>query len=97
MAALFQAIANNHSVPREQVQESVGHRRASLDLAVILSFAVLYGFAASVMARRVWRRFPVDEGWMAGAVAVLVISLVFSAGGVLAGEQWSVAMENFRL
>jgi len=42
-AALFQAIADNHGVTQERVRESLEDRRTSFDLAVILSFAVLYG------------------------------------------------------
>jgi hypothetical protein len=54
MAALFEMIGKNHGVTTEQVRESLLHRRISLDLAVIVSFALFYGFAANGIARRVW-------------------------------------------
>src|SRR5260370_32208188 len=97
MAVLFEVIGNNHGVTAEQVRESRRHRRISLDLAVILFFAVLYGFAASGMARLVWRRFPPDEGWIVGAVAIIITSAVVSTAGVLLGELWSITVENFRV
>ncbi|MBI1787292.1 MAG: hypothetical protein HYR60_07035 [Acidobacteria bacterium] len=97
MAALFEVIGNNHGVTPQQVRQSLAHRRTSLDLAVILSFAVLYGFAASVVARRVRCRFPLDEGWLAGVVATVMTSAVVSTAGVLLGEMWSLAAETVRI
>jgi len=97
MTALFEVIGNNHTVAREQVRQSLGHRRTSLDLAVILSFAVLYGFAASGLAGQIWRRFPPAEEWIAGAVATLLTSAVISMAGVLLGELWATSVENLRI
>jgi hypothetical protein len=97
MAALFQVIAKNHGVTQEQVRESLKYRRTSLDLGVLLSFAVLYGFAASGFSRRVWRRFPFDEGWVAGAVATVIASAIVSLGGVMVGEIWSTTLEEMRI
>jgi len=97
MAKLFGVIEKNHSVTEEQVRESLLHRRTSLDFAVIVSFAVLYGFAASGMARRLWRRYPPDEGWITGAVVTVIASAFVSMAGVLVGEIWSEAMEGLRV
>lgn len=97
MAALFQVIANNHGVTQEQVRKSLEYRRTSLDLAVILSFAVLYGFAASGMARRLRRRFLFDEGWIAGTAVTAIASAVVSLGGVMVGEIWSTTVEGIRI
>jgi len=94
MVTLFTAIQKNHSVTPPQILEALKHRRMSLDLAVILPFAMLYGFAASFVARNIWRRFPPDEGWIAGAVATLLVSAVVSLVGVLLGEFWSVTAES---
>ena len=96
-AALDQVIADDHGVSPEQVRESLAYRRPSFDLAVILSFAVLYGLAASAMARRLRRRFPFDEGWMAGAVTTAIASAVASLGGLMAGEIWSTTLEEIRI
>jgi hypothetical protein len=97
MAALFQTIANSHGVTQEQVRESLEYRRTSLDLAVILSFAVVYSLAASGMARRLRRRFPFDEGWIAGTVVTAIASAVVSLGGVMVGEIWSTTVEEIRI
>ena len=97
MVALFEVIGNTHGVTQEQVRQALVYRRTSLDLAVILSFAVLYSFAASGVARRIWRRFPPEEEWMVGALASLLTSAVVSTVGVLLGEVWSLAAETFRI
>lgn len=97
MAALFQVIANNHGVTQEQVRKSLEYRRTSLDLAVILSFAVFYSFVASSMARRLWRRLPPNEGWIAGTMVTLVTSALVSMAGVGVGEIWSTIAETFRV
>ena len=97
MAELFEVIGKNHSVTMEQVRESLLHRRTSLDLAVILSFAVFYGFAANGIARRVLRRFPPDEECMMAVLATVITSAVVSTAGVLVGEEWSQVAETFRV
>ncbi len=97
MAAMFKVIANNHGVTPEQVLQSLVNRRASLDFAVIVAFAVLYGFAASASARRISRRYPLHEGWFASVVITVFASAVFSTAGVLLGEIWSLAVETFRV
>ncbi len=97
MTALFSTIARNHGVTSEQVRESLVRRRRSLDLAVILSFAALYGFVANRLARRLCRRFPLHEGWRAALLATIVTSAVVSFIGVLVGEQWSITVEGIRV
>jgi len=49
------------------------------------------------MARLVWRRFPPAEGRLAGVVATVLISAVFSLAGLLLGELWSIAAETLRV
>jgi hypothetical protein len=97
LAALFDVIGKNHGVTEEQVRQSLLYRRTSLDLAVILSFAVFYGLAANGAARRVCRRFPTDEGWLAAVVITVITSAVISTGGVLLGDIWSLTAENVRV
>ena len=97
MAALFDVIGKNHGVTREQVRQSLLHRRTSVDLAVVLSFAVLYGLAAWAIARLVARRYPPDEGRLEAGVAVVFTSAVSSTVGVLLGEVWSITAETYRI
>jgi hypothetical protein len=56
MAKLFEEIAKEHDVPVRQVFSSLGRNRAYVDVAEILPFALLYGFAAVIIARMNWRR-----------------------------------------
>ncbi|MGD1211534.1 MAG: hypothetical protein ABR973_09285 [Candidatus Acidiferrales bacterium] len=97
MTALFDTIGNTYGVTEGQVRDSLTHRRVDLDLLVILSFAVFYCLAASNIARRVWQRFPPEEGWIAGTVATFITSGVVSAVGVGLGEVWSGIVETIRV
>jgi hypothetical protein len=97
MAALFEKVAQNHGVTPEQVNEALTHRPLDFDLAVILSFAVLYAFVSHQVARRICRRFPLDEGRTGAVLITAVASFLIAFGGMLAGEEWSVAAETYRI
>ncbi len=97
ISALFKAIGTSHSVPEEQVRRSLGHRRTNVDLAVMLSFGLLFGFSANLVARGIVRRYPADEGWAGPVVMTAFTAIAGSAFGVLAGEQWALALESLRL
>ena len=98
MGALFEQIAKEHGVPVAQVSSSLGRNRAPIDLAVILPFMVLYCFAALAVARMIWRRYPpMEQGWIAGAIMVLFLSLVFAAGSTMLGEVWCGIAESLRI
>ena len=97
MAALFDVIAANHQVTREQVRWSVLHRRMRDDLGVFLSFGALYGILAYGVARRAHRRFPLEEGRAAALTVILVVSFLISAGGVMVGEVWAITVESLRI
>ena len=96
MAALFKLIGSTHGVTEEQVRRSLGRRRTGLDLAVILSFAALYGWLAYVIARRLYRLYA-HEGLLTEVVMTIFASAAVSAAGVGLGEEWSLLMENYRL
>src|SRR5450432_1433006 len=68
ITALFKVIGNSHGVSEEQVRRSLGHRRTSIDLAVMGSFVLLFGFGASLATRRLVRRYPSEDGWTAPVV-----------------------------
>lgn len=97
LGAMLEAIGNAHGVTATKVFESLGRNRAAVDVAVNLPFVLLYGFAMSVIARHIWRRYPPEDGWMAGATIVVLCSVVFGAGAVLLGEVWSTTAESARV
>jgi hypothetical protein len=98
MAALFEQIAKEHSVPLGNVSSSLGRSRAHIDIALNLPFVLLYCFAAAAVARMIWRRYPPSEhGWIPGAIMALFLSLVFAAGSMMLGEQWSWLAESSRI
>jgi hypothetical protein len=97
MAELFDVIGRNHGVTQEQTREALLYRRPSQVLAVVLSFALLYGLAATGIVRLVARRYPLEEGWSEVLVAVLFTSTVVSFTGVLLGEVWAFVAETYRV
>jgi hypothetical protein len=98
MASLFQLIADQHHVTPQQVRGSINtHRRTSLDVAVMLSFGLLYAAFANRLVRGVWRRFPPTEDRWAGFAATILLSLAASLTGVVVGEMWSGQAEALRI
>ncbi|MGZ4789997.1 MAG: hypothetical protein ACXVZX_15860 [Terriglobales bacterium] len=98
MGELFGEIAKEHGVAVEQVSSSLGRNRGYLDLAETLPFALVYGFAAVVVARMIWRRYsPDDYGWIAGITMAFFLSLIFAVGAVMLGEIWSGFVESHRI
>jgi len=98
MGTLFEQIAKEHGVPVAQVAGSLGRNRGHIDVAVNLPFALFYCFAAVVVARKIWRRYPpAEHGWIPGAIMVLFLSLVFAAGSTMLGEVWSSIAESKRV
>jgi hypothetical protein len=95
MATLFGFIATNHRMDPQQVRESVGRRPAGFDVAVLLSFAVLYGLVANGLVGGIFSRFPVDAP-MPALVATTVMSSVVSAGGLMGLGLWAGAVEMIR-
>jgi hypothetical protein len=97
MDSLFANVASNDGVTEEQVREAVTQRPVAFDLAVVLSFAVFYFLVANAMAQRIWRRFPLQEGGVAGIIATVAVSIVVSAAGVFTGAIWAGIAESIRL
>ncbi len=96
MTQLFEAIGRNHGVPVETVAKSVRHRPLGVDLAVILSFVLLFACAASLAARQICRH-PLDGGWFGPLAIIGFVSIAGSACGILLGEMWSLAIETLRI
>lgn len=99
MTALFSAVARNHGVSLDEVRKSVARRPAGLDLAVMLSFAVLYGFVAYGVTRGLCRDFPLEGGWgsAVAVVATIVTSILVSFLAMLVGEWYTLAIEMIRV
>ena len=66
------------------------------DSAVIVGFAILYALVAYYLAGLLRGRFPPDE-WVAFLIATIAMSLLVSILGVMAGDLWSLSMENLRM
>jgi hypothetical protein len=98
MASLFQLIAEQHLVTPQQVSGSINtYRRTSLDVAVMLSFGLLYAAFVNRFVRGIWRRFPPTEDQWTGFTATIILSLVASLFGLVAGEIWSRQAEALRI
>jgi hypothetical protein len=90
MANMFDEIAKEHGVPVGQVSNSLGHNRGYVDLAELLPFGLLFGLAAIVGARGVWRRYPpAEDGWAPGITMALFVSVAFASTSALVGEVWN--------
>jgi hypothetical protein len=97
MAGLFEAVGKNHGVTPAQVRLALTYRRTGFDLAVLLSFAALYGLGAFLVARRICQRFPLAEGRGLAVLVTIIASVLISLGGVMVGEEWSLATETYRI
>jgi hypothetical protein len=97
MERLFAEIASEHGVPVIQVSGSLGQNRAHIDLAEVLPFALLYTLAAIAVAHRIWRRYPPGDGYTAGIIMSLFVSLAFAVGAIILGEQWNWFVEGHRI
>jgi hypothetical protein len=72
--------------------------RAHIDLAEVLPFALLYGLAAIMSARMIWRRYlPAEDGWAPGITMALFVSLALATGSTMLGEQWNWFVEGHRI
>ncbi len=98
MQALFGQAAKQHGVPVALVASSLGRNRGYIDLGENLPFLLLYCLAAAAVARMNWRRHPPEEqGRAPGAIMAVFLSVVFAAGGTMAGEIWASAAETLRV
>lgn len=97
MQTLFEAIAREHGVAVEQVSGSLGRNRAYIDVAELLPFALLYGFAVMLAARMIWGRYPAEYGYATGIIMAVFVSLVLAVGSTMVGEQWNWFVETHRI
>jgi len=98
MERLFEEIGKEHGGPVGQVSGSLGRNRTYIDMAEVLPFALLYGFADIVGARMIWRRYPpAENGWWPGITMALFVSLALAAASTMLGEQWNWFVEGHRI
>jgi hypothetical protein len=97
MARLFRIVAGVHGVSAEEVGRSLGHRRVSFDLAVFFSFALLYGWGASLLSRWLCGLYGSSEAKLTVIIMTVLVSLLAGTAGVMLGEQWSWIWETYRI
>ncbi len=90
-------ISQAHHVPPKEVAALFDQRSLAIDVAISLPLILIYGLVAGWIAGVVWRRYPVEDGWVAAAMMAMFASLVFGALAVFVGEQWSTFAENLRV
>jgi hypothetical protein len=95
MAALFEGVARQHGVDVALVRQYSSQRDMIVDSAVILTFVILYSFAAYVFAGRILKRFTLDEPgfWVMTVTMAIGVSLV----GLMISMLGSIVVEEFRL
>ena len=93
MEALFHGVASYHGLDVALVRQYRLRRDIVSDSAVILGFAILYAVVAYYLAGVFRRRFPSDER-VAFLIMMSAMSLLLSIVGVMAGDLWSLSMEN---
>jgi hypothetical protein len=96
MATLVSAIRQAHDVTDAEILDARSTRNLAFDLAVELSFALLYFCGAAVVCGLIRKRFSADGG-VAAAVAILLASVAAAFIGVQAGAMWSAVWEIVRV
>lgn len=97
MAALFKVIGSSHTVTEEEVRQSLGHRHNGFDLAIMLSFSLLYAWIVSILARWLCQLYGPGEELTTIVTMTTLASALVSAAGVMLGEVWSGFWEMFRI
>lgn len=95
--SLLKQISTLHSLPPKEVIRSFGHRSLAVDLAVIVPYLLLYSFSADLLSRWLFHRYPPEESASTALAMAFFCSLVFAIGGLLVGEEWSIAAESLRV
>jgi hypothetical protein len=96
LAQLDAIIEANHGVTHEQIGDARIRRDRWFDLAVLLSFGVLYAFGAMWACRWLARRFS-ENGPRFWAAAIMLSSVVVSVAGVQLLGMWATTVEMFRI
>ena len=97
MTKLVRIIARIDGVTESQIRSSVTKRAPEFDLAVILSFGMLYTLAAYFVVGWLLARHSKDGGGSVTAIMAVYACAVLSAAGALFADLWSLALESVRL
>jgi hypothetical protein len=95
-ATLVADIGHQHGVEPDALLALRGRRPLAVDIAVGLSFAVLYLLLSALLAERLVKRFPADE-LAPSVVASGLVAVVTAVGAMLAMPVWAGAIEVVRL
>ena len=95
MDTLFAGVAKQHGVDLTVVRQYSRERDVVVDIAIILSFGILYTVVVYFYVGRIRRRFPPGEPgfWVMTLTMAVCVSLV----GVMVGNLWSIVIESWRL
>jgi hypothetical protein len=95
MRTLFQGVAQQHGVDVAIVRQYSRDRDPIVDIAVFVSFCILYVLVAYIFAGRVLQRFPDYDSsfWIMTLVMAAGVSLV----AVMVGNLGSIVVESVRL
>lgn len=96
MARLVDVIEQSHAVTAEQVLYASGQRNRTSDLAVLLSFILLFSVGATAIYRWVHGRLSDEERWVHVA-AIVALSCAVSTGGIVSFQLWGSIWEVVRV
>lgn len=96
MESLFNAVARNHALDIRAVRGYMTLRSGRFDAIVLVSFTVVYGLAAYVLAGFIAWRFAADD-WCVVALAVVGFSLGASVAAMMVFDLWAGTAESLRL
>lgn len=97
LGSLGGQIAKTHNIPPNELAPYFDRRNPVIDAAMILPFLLLYALLATLFAGWLLRRYPPHDGIATTLTMGVLSAFVFGVGGLLAGEEWSGLMENFRV
>jgi hypothetical protein len=97
LAALLEQIARSHGVSRTEIIENFGHPSIAIAIGEQLPFVLLYLFLSAVLVKRVFRRYPPEDGLAVRLVMILLSSLAAGIGGLLSGVQLAQLIEAIRV
>jgi hypothetical protein len=94
-AKLAAAVAERHNVSVDEVRGAAGRRSLTFIVLVAAGFLVSSTTFCRMFVRRLFESWP-HRGFAAG-IAIVVISIVVSAGATAVGALWTGASEMIRL
>lgn len=97
MGILLVEIGNEYGITAQEAFKSLGKRSLWADLAMNLPLILLCALAADFLIRRLFGRYPPNEGWTVSIIMITLASVVFGAAALLFGQQWSVLAESIRV